>query len=126
MVDALGQFFNTGDIIVLLGKDPEKIQIGDVIVFQSDLPHKRDPIIHRVIEKWNENDLTYFTTKGDHNPTIHGFESKIHEDRIIGKAYLKVPFLGYVKLWFVELLNILGLITLSITQRQFFSYFPSY
>lgn len=59
--------FNTGDIIVLIGKNPDKIDIGDVIVFRSQ---QADPIIHRVIHKWKEGDKTYFTTKGDHNAGI--------------------------------------------------------
>jgi signal peptidase I len=98
--------FNTGDIIVLFGKKPDKINIGDIIVFQSGKP---DPIIHRVINKWTEDNIYYFTTKGDHNPSVHSFESQISEDRIIGKAYFKIPFLGYIKLWFVKLLDLLGL-----------------
>ena len=44
--------FNKGDIIVLKGKKPEYIEVGDVIVFWSA---KRDPIIHRVVRKWQEN-----------------------------------------------------------------------
>lgn len=102
--------FNTGDIMVLLGKKPEKINIGDVIVFKAEKP---DPIIHRVIKKWGENNEYYFTTKGDHNPNIISNypvnEAKITENRIIGKAVFKIPYLGYIKIWFVELLKVLNL-----------------
>ena len=97
--------FNTGDIIVLVGKKPEKIEIGDVIVFMS---HQKDPIIHRVINKAYDDDY-HFRTKGDHNKASYVFESNIKQDQIIGKAVFRIPFLGNIKIWFVELLNILGL-----------------
>ena len=98
--------FNTGDIIVLLGKNPKDIKLGDVIVYRTDRP---DPIIHRVIKKWSEQDQYYFTTKGDHNPNVLYFEDKIEEQRIIGKAMFKIPYLGYIKIWFVDLLDMLKL-----------------
>lgn len=98
--------FNTGDIIVLFGKNPEDIAIGDVIVFRSNRP---DPIIHRVIKKSVDDDKYYFRTKGDHNPNSHPFESRIGEELIIGKAFFKIPWLGYIKIWFVKLLELLGL-----------------
>lgn len=103
--------FNKGDIIVLKGKPPEKIEIGDIIVFWSA---KRDPIIHRVAKKWQENGLYYFQTKGDNyktNPvSIRNSaldETRISQEQIVGNAVLRIPFLGYIKIWFVEFLNIL-------------------
>ena len=98
--------FNTGDIIVLFGKKPEKVNVGDVIVFRADKP---DPIIHRVIKKWNEDGKYYFSTKGDHNHDQLYFESRIGEDRVIGRAYFKIPWLGYIKIWFVDFLKMIGL-----------------
>ena len=56
--------FNRGDIMVLKGKKPADIQLGDIIVFRSSRP---DPIIHRVVDKWQENGIYYFQTKGDNN-----------------------------------------------------------
>ncbi|MCM2326161.1 MAG: signal peptidase I [Candidatus Woesearchaeota archaeon] len=100
--------FNTGDIMVLFGKDPEKIKIGDVIVFVAN---QRDPIIHRVINKWQVDGKYYFQTKGDHNENSYSFESAISEDLLVGKAALRIPFLGNVKIWFVDLLRFLKLDT---------------
>ena len=57
--------FNKGDIMALKGKNPENIKIGDVIVFWSE---RKDPIIHRVVKKWQENGIYYLQTKGDNNP----------------------------------------------------------
>ena len=58
--------FDKGDIMVLKGKKHEDIKIGDVVVFWSI---KKDPIIHRVVKKWQENGVYYFQTKGDNYKT---------------------------------------------------------
>ncbi|MBS3097226.1 signal peptidase I [Candidatus Woesearchaeota archaeon] len=112
--------FYKGDIIVLKGKKPKDIKIGDIIVFQSRRP---DPIIHRVVKKSQIDEDYYFQTKGDNNPgpiidyrNINGNridkgasgaikvldETEINENEIIGKALFKIPLLGYIKIWFVE------------------------
>lgn len=102
--------FNRGDIIILKGKKAEDIRIGDVIVFRSSRP---DPIIHRVVKKWQEDSAYYFQTKGDHNaqsimnPMLD--ETRIAENAVIGKALFKIPFLGYIKIGFVELLRLIGI-----------------
>ena len=98
--------FNKGDIMVLKGKKPADIKIGDVIVFWSA---KKDPIIHRVVKKWQENGKYFFQTKGDNNPdsirNISLDETHVSQDQLVGNATLRIPFLGYVKIWFVEFFN---------------------
>jgi signal peptidase len=104
--------FNKGDLMILIGKKPENIKIGDVIVYSAKRPDiKRDPIIHRVIDKWGRNNTYFFQTKGDNNPsvindTVIG-EQEIHEDRVLGNAVVRIPLLGYVKIIFVELIKML-------------------
>lgn len=97
--------FNTGDIMVLI--KPKDIAVGDVVVFWSN---RADPIIHRVIKKENET----YQTKGDHNiKSIHSFyldEYDIHEDKLVGKAVIRIPLLGYVKIAFVWILDVVGII----------------
>jgi len=99
--------FNKGDIMVLIGKKPENIDLGDIIVFRSSRP---DPIIHRVVRKWQDEGAYKFHTKGDNNPdSIKGKyldETSIYEDSVLGVAVIRVPFLGYVKIWFVDLINL--------------------
>lgn len=98
--------FNKGDIMILKGRPPESINIGDIIVFRSGRP---DPIIHRVVAKWYDGNRYHFQTKGDNNmdsiKTVFLDETDISEDEIIGNAIIKVPILGYVKIWFVEIIN---------------------
>ncbi|MEM3374471.1 MAG: signal peptidase I [Candidatus Woesearchaeota archaeon] len=110
--------FNTGDIIVLFGKKPSSLKIGDVIVFRgSRFNPKPDPIIHRIVEIKNTTNGLIFHTKGDHNSdSINGcerdgciYETEITESQIIGKAVFRIPYLGYIKIWFVDFLNFIGL-----------------
>ena len=104
--------FNRGDIMFLLGKKPEDIKIGDVIVFQSKKPY---PIIHRVIMKDNKS-MWVFQTKGDNNKAQirdgELDETRILEKQLLGKAVVRIPLLGYVKIWFVELMKITGIYSL--------------
>ncbi|HLC80213.1 MAG TPA: signal peptidase I [Candidatus Nanoarchaeia archaeon] len=99
--------FNRGDVLFLRGKAAEDIQVGEVIVFQSSKPQ---PIIHRVVKKWQENGKYYFQTKGDNNPDSLNLkngnidETKISQEYVIGKAWLRLPYLGWVKIGFAWVL----------------------
>ncbi len=98
--------FNKGDIMILVGEHPEQIKRGEILVFWSGKPY---PIIHRVTKI---NEQTVFETKGDNNrdqvrqaPVLD--ETNIQAEQIVGKAVARIPYLGYVKIWFVELLTII-------------------
>ena len=97
--------------MVLRGIEAEKISAGDVVVFFSS---RKDPIIHRVVGKGEKDGKIYFHTKGDNNEdSIRSNaldETKVNEDAVIGKAVLRVPLLGYIKIWFVDILKALGFI----------------
>ena len=97
--------FNKGDLMVLVGKEPKEINLGDVIVFKSNRP---DPIIHRVIRRWNQEDHYHFQTKGDNNPTSYAGvrEDDITEERLVGTAVARIPFLGWIKIIFVNIINL--------------------
>ena len=104
--------FDKGDIMVLKGKAPANIEIGDVIVFWSA---KKDPIIHRVVKKWQENGIYYFETKGDNNPntlkTPSVDETRISQEQIVGNAVARIPLLGWIKIIAVKIWDfILGFV----------------
>ena len=108
--------FNKGDIMLLRGIKKDNIKKGMVIVFRSQA--LAEPIIHRVIAVDNGNNSTdeknngitrAVTTKGDFNKMSHAFEHTITPDHIIGQAFIKIPYLGYIKIWFVELLKSIGI-----------------
>ena len=94
--------FNTGDIIILQGKKPQDIQIGDILVFQANTP---EPIIHRVVKKWETGGAYYFSTKGDHNFGQRPEETEISQDRIVGTGLFRIRYVGYVKMFFTDTVN---------------------
>lgn len=93
---------NVGDMIFVVNKKPEDIKVGDILIFNN----KADElIIHRVIDKWQENRSYWtenkylFQTKGDnHYMSIKQYyldENKIPQDRVRGVAVLRIPYIGY-------------------------------
>lgn len=126
--------FNTGDIMILKGIDPKKVKVGDIIVFQT---LKKEPIIHRVVNIFEDNGKIIYQTKGDNNRVsfseyvkdsnndgIYSYpeeralkgtpnaipyidEEYITEDQIsqTGKAIIRIPYIGYIKLIFVRIIT---------------------
>ncbi len=88
--------FNKGDLMVLFGAS--HLQRGDVIVFKGSAS---EPIIHRIVKL----SPGFYQTKGDHNPASRDDETHISPDLIYGKAVLRVPYLGWFKIFFVESLQ---------------------
>ncbi len=89
--------FSKGDILIVSSK-PD-YNVGDVLVYSvSSRPY---PIIHRIVIE----DLTTYATKGDANSGQLGFERSIGADQIHGRAIFKIPYLGWLKVGFVELFN---------------------
>jgi signal peptidase I len=95
----LSNGFRKGDIMVIWGWSKPKI--GDVIVYNSG---RQYPIIHRMV---SQNADGSFQTKGDHNSgQIKDFmtdETHVNESQVIGKAVFRIPYAGWIKLFFVEL-----------------------
>jgi len=89
--------FNKGDIMVLA--KPKNIEVGDTIVFS--VQGRSDPIIHRVIEITESG----YKTKGDHNEIIWDFEKDINKKNVIGKAVLRIPYLGWIKIGFMKIMR---------------------
>ena len=90
--------FDKGDIIISMGS--KNYERGDVIIFQSTA--QKTPIIHRVVQ---QNDDLTFATKGDNNPNQLEQEKRIPKDAIISKAVFRIPKIGWLKLFFVELIR---------------------
>lgn len=92
--------FYRGDMIIVYGD--RDIKIGDIVVFDiSDMSY---PIIHRVYSVSDGSVLT----KGDHNssPGPPAPDGKVSLNNVHGKAILKIPLLGWVKILFVSLTGI--------------------
>jgi signal peptidase len=96
-----------GDLLFLKGKDPALIKNGtiagkegDIIVFDvHDLPGwiyaPKDPIVHRVVDKWYDGEW-FFLTKGDANPTVD--DAPIPERKILGVVIGRIPYIGWIKI----------------------------
>ena len=97
---------NKGDLLFVRGVDPEDIKNGtaedlegDIIVFDARglwLGAPNEPIVHRVIDKWETGGVWYFRTKGDANPSAD--PAPVPEDRVHGIVVGKIPFIGWVKI----------------------------
>ncbi len=98
--------FNKGDIMILWR--PANIAIGDILVFRAD--NRLDPIIHRVVAVDQLGDHKSYLTKGDHNCGSADFERAVRQENQIGKALFRIPFLGWIKIGFVELLKVSGVV----------------
>ena len=92
--------FTKGDILFIIKANPEKLEVGDILIFNSGL--KKTPIIHRII-KIEEGQERIFSTIGDNNDGQLSFEKNIKEDQFVGKAVFRIaPYLGWAKLVFFE------------------------
>jgi len=85
--------FDKGDLMFIIGKD--SYEVGDVLVFQGS---RSDPIIHRLVLVEEG-----YTTRGDHNNGIRSDEVNISSDRIFGKAYFRIPYVGWLKIGVMKL-----------------------
>ncbi len=103
MSDSMTPNLNKGDVIFTKGVEPEKIHIGDILVFNASGLYEEaplGPVVHRVIWKVKDNDTWYVQTKGDANSWLDG--NLIPEDRFIGVVFARVPFLGLIAVFLIE------------------------
>jgi len=92
--------FNKGDILFIIRANPEKINVGDIVIFDSG---QRNPIIHRVIAIKEVSGKRVFSTMGDNNNGQLSFEKSITEEQLVGKSFMKIaPYAGWIKLVFYD------------------------
>lgn len=95
--------FTKGDVLLITRANPEKLEIGDVLVFESGISN---PVIHRVVDIYELNGEMFFSTLGDNNLDMHPFEVKISSEKFVGIATVKIaPYFGWIKLIFFEFLR---------------------
>jgi len=92
--------FNKGDILFIVGTKPEKLEVGDIIIFNAG---QKNPVIHRIINITSNNGQYVFSTLGDNNDGQLASEKMIYPNQLVGKASFRLaPFLGWVKLMFYD------------------------
>ncbi|MFX0186107.1 MAG: signal peptidase I [Candidatus Hodarchaeota archaeon] len=97
--DSMAPKINKGDLLFIQGRDPEDIEIGDVIVFDADglwSGAPEEPIVHRVVDRRKVDDDWEFRTKGDANSDKD--EEWIPEKRVKGVVIGRIPYIGWIKI----------------------------
>lgn len=101
--------FSKGDILFIIKANPERLKIGDIILFNSGT--KGTPVIHRIVNIIEEDGKKIFSTIGDNNNgmlnpnnNLGGVdEREITEEQLVGKAIFRLtPWFGWAKLVFFE------------------------
>lgn len=91
--------FERGDMLIIEGASSvADVAIGDIIIFDTGL--SEIPVVHRVVEIWEENGEGRFATKGDGNWVQLQFEKSIKPEQIRGKVAFVIPEIGHIALWF--------------------------
>ncbi len=86
-----------GDLVIIAGVPPDKITVGDVIVFRNP-NNPSEIILHRVFYIKVVNGTRFFLTKGD-NPYTNPYPDSwgwVHEKYLIGKVIFRIPLLGLI------------------------------
>ncbi|MHA1668865.1 MAG: signal peptidase I [Candidatus Heimdallarchaeaceae archaeon] len=105
--------YDKGDMFLINKCAPEKIQMGDVIVYKSETFYSNGIlIIHRVINitiyNKDSNPQYYYRVSGDNpytNDRVDDFNSTtslIPYKSVLGKTVLLIPKIGYLRLWLTE------------------------
>jgi len=101
--------FSKGDILFIIKANPEKLEVGDIILFTSGT--KENPVIHRIIKIQEKDNKKIFTTMGDNNNGMltpennagQVDEREITEEQLVGKTIFRItPWFGWAKLVFFE------------------------
>ncbi|MHA1782001.1 MAG: signal peptidase I [Promethearchaeota archaeon] len=95
-----------GDLLFVRGENPANIKNGtiedkqgDIVVYDArDLwpGAPQDPIVHRIVDKYLDNGIWYFRTKGDANAVPDPVP--VPQNRIYGVVCGRIPYIGWVKI----------------------------
>lgn len=96
MSNSMVPSINVRDAILTMRVNQDKIKVNDIITFISkEIETNGTPITHRVIGIVETDNGIKYRTKGDHNNTADF--ALISPSEVIGKVYLKIPFVGYIQ-----------------------------
>ena len=86
--------YEVGDMIISIETSPEKIEVGDNVVYNGLVGDFNGKIVtHKVIEKNEVNGEYKFITKGVNNTTE---DPEINGNQIIGKVVYKTFILSFI------------------------------
>ena len=88
---------NVGDLIIVQGVAPEKINAnyltGDIIVFRSKF-NPEELIVHRAVDLYSEGNTTWVVTCGDNVGGLKDQFSPWNSSLLIGKVVGRIPWIG--------------------------------
>ena len=84
---------SVGDVAIIQKCKGNDVNVGDIIEYQME----GYTVIHRIIEKKQENGEFRFVTKGDNN--ISPDNEIVRENQLIGKVIFKIKYIGYPAIW---------------------------
>lgn len=93
--------FDVGDIVIISEVPVEEIQTGDIIQYKTE--NSTIPVIHRVFEIQEEDNVKIFITKGDDNDEPDSYP--VYAEQIMGKAVFTVPKIGWIPITFKEMIR---------------------
>jgi signal peptidase I len=115
---AFSPTLHIGDIIIIEGVNPDTISAdypnSDIIVYQNPTNPTATPIVHRVVAKYQVDDVWYFQTKGDGNGTPYPeavssseYDSNtlwhtgqgVPQNLVLGKVVMRIPYFGHITLF---------------------------
>lgn len=103
--------FPTGSMIFL--KEPEDLEVGDIIAYKDPASSKLSIVTHRIIEVITEEDgRVYYRTKGDANNAED--PNAIPSGMIIGQYFFHLPHMGDFSLFLQEPIGMLLFIGVPI------------
>jgi signal peptidase I len=106
---------HVGDVIIIQKVDVSTLNAdypnSDFIVYKN--PSGDTPIVHRIVSKQDINGTLYFKTKGDGNgPTVWPNPASsydnipdrrgVPQDLVEGKVIFRVPYVGWITLFFKD------------------------
>lgn len=94
--NSMNPTFARGDLEII-DKKKQIYQVGDIIQFYG---LNNTIFVHRVVNVREENNIHYYTTKGDNNNDVDLLE--ISENMVIGKSLFTIKYLGYPTVWLSE------------------------
>ncbi len=92
---------DVGDVVIIQDTPVEEIQKGDII--QYKMPNQTIPIVHRVHEKYEENNTVVFITKGDANNQPDN--APVLPEQVIGKCVYTIPEIGWIPITVKEFIK---------------------
>lgn len=85
-------YYEPGDILILKEENPSNIKIGDNVTYMGKTGQVKGLVVtHKVVDKREENNKYYFTTKGTNNEIS---DPEIDESQIYGKVVYKTVLLS--------------------------------